>query len=202
MKSALKLILGLCLLSGLFGCLPRYEFKLPAIGSPGLPTQDLSPTLKAVGKIEVDTNGAPLKMSYKDAYQYCHNLGSRLPTIREFALVALLNNAKGIRETTYPDVSIKDPKVVAESNANSADGYYAEYRRSSSGIKVIAFYLNQSGQGNSQIFNALDNGHFWSSPTPCGEDDSNGAYVASRYGFICKDLRDYGKASVRCVVAK
>jgi hypothetical protein len=162
------------------------------------PRQDKPDEIRPIGPPERDANHQLIKLRYADAFHYCESQGSRLPTVREFAVMATGNGAAGTRETGFADVDSTDPRVKAESDKFAVDGYFPVFRRSATGLKTVAFYFNQAGQSSDVA--DLDGSWFWSSPVPCGPDNADGAYSVSSSGIVCKDLRDVSTNQVRCAL--
>jgi hypothetical protein len=102
-----------------------------------------------------------MRPSWKKAVQYCAGLGSRLPTIREYALLSQSMGAMGIRETAFPNVDINSPVIANERSLNAREGFKEIYRKNSSGALVIDFYFNKLGYRKS--FGELDETWLWSS---------------------------------------
>jgi hypothetical protein len=67
--------------------------------------------------------GWPQMMNHMAAEDYCRQIGASLPDVREFALFAKQNGAKGIRETKYPGVPYDDERVRQELDQAQREGY-------------------------------------------------------------------------------
>src|SRR4051812_7706794 len=76
-----------------------------------------------IGEIERDSAGNVLKMNHSQAAAYCSNLKLRLPSAREYAVLAQSNGVR-IRESNYPKIPFDFPQVVAETKANDAEKFY------------------------------------------------------------------------------
>jgi hypothetical protein len=197
----MKTLLSLCIISAVGGCARSSDGGSGSShAQPPLPKLDKADLIRGIGEVEKNALGNPIRVRYQAAFGLCRKKGSRLPTIREYAILATALGAKGTRETTYPDVSIEDPRINGETGLNELEGFFPLYRRSSSGEKVVAFYFNEGGQSKSGDEDLDGGGTYWSSPVPVDPDNADGAYAFNHSGFVAIDLRAMDTFEVRCAV--
>jgi len=98
-----------------------------------------------LGPLPRDPDGKVSYLNEVDAVQYCSDLGTRLPTIRELALYAQSLGAKGIRETAHVGVASTDSAVQAEIAQMKGDHYEAIYTLNSSKEMTVDFYYSYAG---------------------------------------------------------
>lgn len=120
-------------------------------------------------------------LSRANAAFYCENRGLRLPTVREFALLATILGAKGIREIN---------EYAAESEANK-DGYLLLNPENEP-----PFYFN--GNGFEHHRSDLGNGFIWSS-SEFSYDHYYGLGFFADYGQV-GTKPTYGGGSVICII--
>lgn len=103
------------------------------------------PAAPQLGDFARDADGNLIEMNQPDAETYCRSIGSRLPTAQELALYSQSQGAMGIRETSYPSVSIADPRVQIEITDLVQQSFSPIYSRNDRGETVVAFYHAQWG---------------------------------------------------------
>jgi hypothetical protein len=125
-------------------------------------------------------------MSQAAASKYCESKGSRLPTLRELAELAVSMGAKPIRETSYPATDVWTAPVYAEIEKNYKDGYYAVLQNS--GHYYVAFYINPTGY---RTLSFDEQAGFWSS--------SPGSLLLGKEGVVSGPGYEEVLAGIRCV---
>lgn len=124
--------------------------------------KEITPTLK-------NSFGDVYFVSFEVAQDYCQKHSMRVPTAREFAGLAQSMGAKGIRETQYPGISVKETAVQQEiMGANYRDKFFPIYKKNENGTVSVDFYFNNVGyKFNSP--EAMQNIEVWTStlePSP------------------------------------
>lgn len=153
----------------------------------------------ALGDIVRNENGSVRHMNQYDADQYCRSRGSRLPTVRELALVSQSLGARGIRETAHAGVVRTEAAVQAEITQMSAAGYYPIYTMNGSNQPSVDFYFNYTGY--QRPAGDLGSHFFWSSSVH-PYYSSNAYYLYGGNGVIFSaGFRSYYDvdSAVRCV---
>lgn len=85
-------------------------------------------------------------MELVTAIAYCESIGGRLPTARDMANYAIGFGAQGIIETSFPNVSVRDPRVHAEKIKVQADTLsYPVYTYNELNEATVAFYYSAIG---------------------------------------------------------
>ena len=87
--------------------------------------------------------GEILFMSFRDAKNYCQNIGSRLPTIKELALWAQQLGAKGIVESKFKPKDWNSDELEKESSLMWEKGYRTCYSNIINEGEI--FYYNYEG---------------------------------------------------------
>ena len=102
------------------------------------------------------------RVTFPKAEKICREMGARLPTARELALVAQSLGARGIRETSYPNRDINSRQVQEEQSLMRAKGYFPVHvlRYEDGPFTAIDFYFNSYGYVRPKDYG--DN-LFWSS---------------------------------------
>ncbi|WP_413288345.1 hypothetical protein [Bdellovibrio sp. HCB337] len=99
-----------------------------------------------------DTEGYARYFTSKEALQYCKDIGGELPTARQYATLGIQLGAKGIRETSFPNLPDEIEEVEKEIRKMRADGYepVRKFWIRENGeiwwwITVVDFYYNYAG---------------------------------------------------------
>lgn len=100
-----------------------------------------------LGDIVRNADGSVREMDSIEASNYCESQGSRLPSVREFALFAQSRGARGIRETANAGIARTEAAVQAEIAQMRAAGYFPVYtmKDGSNPLYVVDFYFDSTG---------------------------------------------------------
>ena len=138
-------------------------------------------------------------VEFREATAYCKKLGLRLPPAREYAQYAQSKGAKGIRETAFANISIKDPRVKVEIAQNSNEKFFAvfkspvyetytDYPQTPDSNIYIDFYY--SWDGYSRPVGARLDDRYWTSSADPDQTNYQGA-VNSAGGGIGNSTRAF-----------
>lgn len=152
-------------------------------------------------------DGSVVEMGHVDGARFCQAHGLRLPTAREFALIAKSMGAKGLLETSYPDEPIGSSAVEAEieqrrGRSYPQPGYYYISRHipdpndlSKPGKEAVDFYYSHSGYNRPT---GVQGEHmFWSSSL--GRNTTLAASLNGVTGVISYHDRFEKQAAVLCL---
>lgn len=212
MKSQNKIFLALLLIptiSILNGCGGNKEESPTKGGSPTVVSAAAS-TAETLGPVvlknestadycpQAENDGDSCAMYQENAQAYCESIGSRLPTIREFAEYAAKNGAAGIRSSAFSGTSGYNDDIRAEIQSMGSEGYQRVIHRDEAGEDVIDFYLNLNGYRENE--DQLGNHQFWTSSAHDAASfyvfndlDSGRNDIQSEEGVEIRDVRCISK---------
>jgi hypothetical protein len=102
--------------------------------------EESSPRL---GPVERDDTGRVLALPHFSGDAYCKQRGARLPTVRQLAMYAQSQGAKGIRRTEFENLPGSDARVKNEIEEMKQERYYPIFR--SDDFRLIDFYYSSEG---------------------------------------------------------
>lgn len=111
-----------------------------------------------------------------EAKNRCLDLGSRLPTPREYAGYSISKGAIGLRETKFPNSAVDSPEIIEERRMNCRQGfcnYHLEKRQD--GTIYMDFYFAPYGYKKPEP--GFIDGRFWTSSQYAGSQDFEDLYV-------------------------
>lgn len=115
-----------------------------------------------MGDLVRDKSGAIQFMTFQGASDYCKSIGSRLPTIREFAELSAASGARGIIESAYPYIPVTSPLVEDEIAKYRQQRIGVVYAANTADTNVVDFYFDDTGYTRTSR-NIEDTRWIWSS---------------------------------------